>query len=67
MPEIPEGTYEHPLGKLRVSRSERYTVLSLQLDEPVGNAAVCEWFFNLDGTYDGSGTGLSEPVEGGGE
>ena len=59
---IPVGTYEHAIGKLTVSRSERYIVFSLRFREPIGPAAACEWFFNLDGTFDGTGTELADPV-----
>jgi len=64
MPEIPYGEYEHPLGTLEVKAGINFDpIFILRLREPINNMATAEWYFNPDGTFDGTGTELAEPVE----
>lgn len=61
--QIPEGEYEHPLGTLRIRVGIQFNIISLRLREPIGDIATAEWYFNRDGTYDGTGSDILQPVE----
>lgn len=52
MVQLPVGTFEHALARLQIRRCDTYVTVSVE--QPTGE--VLDYFFNPDGTLDGTGT-----------
>ena len=56
--QLPCGKYLHPAGELRVFRSDNYLRVSFH---HTADKQVYDFFWNDDGSLDGTGTGFDEP------
>jgi len=57
-----EGDYPGSLGRLELTRSERYNMITFVPDAGEGRVARYTWYFLPDGTFDGTSAELTEPL-----